>query len=211
MDGWEERTTDADPRPPVKGQILPRKPQALGGAVIEPALRPERSGVVAVVVCAAVHCPQHPEDHRALRHEDGRGLVVAAAAGQDGVDEGGTVVGGDDGVEAEALVNEGAEVFHVLKGFEGQRVVAEGGHFGLEAGPDVRSAGELEHDVGEEGGGGVAAGHQHVQEFRPDPAFVACLRRELVQEDVAGGRGVGFGSGGVVVGEAFGDECVDVV
>lgn len=46
--------------------------------------------------------------------------------------------------------------------------------------------GEREPEIGEEGGGGVAAGEEDVEEFGADLSFVVCLGDKLREEDVAG-------------------------
>ena len=47
-------------------------------------------------------------------------------------------------------------------------MAGEGGDFGPQGGEEVWAAGELEEDVGEEGGGGVAAGEEDVEELGAD-------------------------------------------
>ncbi|KAH9838839.1 hypothetical protein Tdes44962_MAKER08158 [Teratosphaeria destructans] len=73
--------------------------------------------------------------------------------------------------------------------------------------------GEDEPEVGEEGGGGVAASEQDVEEFAADADGVRGLADELVDEDIALG-GVGFfvlGEEERTFGEAFADVGVDEV
>ena len=97
-------------------------------------------------------------DKRALGDEYGRRAVWAAAARERGVGYGLTAVAGHDGVDALGFVQHGAEVFEVFKlgvcGGGGADVL---GDFGPEVREDGWVAQEFEEEVGEEGGGGVAA------------------------------------------------------
>lgn len=87
------RTANADSWAPVEGQILPAGPQSL------PSLRLEFFGVFAVEVFSAVHAVERPLHRLALGDKD-RGLaVLAAAAGQDGVDFGAAGVAWDHWVK----------------------------------------------------------------------------------------------------------------
>ena len=72
-------TTDANPRPTVKRQVLPSDPQSLLIALIEPAFRLEELRVFPVEVFAPVHRVQTPVDELALFDEDGGSAIFAAA------------------------------------------------------------------------------------------------------------------------------------
>ena len=175
----EERLTRTDPRPAIERQEMEARQQPL------PPLRPELLRILAPKVLAAMHRIQHPDDHLALLDEDGALPVLAAAARQPGVLVGELGVDRHDGVEAESLVEDVAEVFEVLDLVEGGRLAVEGGDLGLELGPDVRAAGEDKEGGGHEGGGGVAARDERVDDLVAQLVLVAAVLGELVQEDVA--------------------------
>ena len=96
-------------------------------------------------------------------------------------------------MQAQGLVEQGFEVLEVLQLLEGWELVVERGDVGLQRGEDVRAVGQGVPDVGEEGGGGVAAGEEDVEELGADLDGVGGLADELVEEDVAARLvGVGF-------------------
>ena len=154
-----------------------------------------------------MHAPRRISDHSVLRDEKRRLAIRSAAEGQNGVDDGGARVGGYDGHQPQALVQHVFQVRHVLDGGvvgAGVRVrAAVGVDLGLQLGPDVGPAREHPPRVGEETGGGVAAGEEDVEKFAADDVGVLGLFEELVEEDVAvwggGFGGCFFDVGGCVV------------
>ena len=72
-------TTDANPRPTVKRQILPSNPQTLLLALVEPAFRLEELRVFPVEVFAPVYGVQTPVNNLALFDKNGGFAVFAAA------------------------------------------------------------------------------------------------------------------------------------
>lgn len=132
-----------------------------------------------------MHGIEDPDDHLALLDKDGALPILAAAPRQPGVLVGELGVDGHDGVQTEGLVQDVAEVLEVLDLVEGGGFAVEGGDFGLEFGPDVGAAGELEEGGGHEGGGGVAACDQGVDDLVAQFVLVAAMLGQFVEEDVA--------------------------
>ena len=183
------RTSNADPRPPIKGQKLPPYPQPFVIPLIQPPLRPELRCVLAEQVRPAVHDVRVIPAHLALLDQHGGLSVRPAAQRQDRIRGCLAAVLGQDGVEAQGLVDEGAQVFQILYLVGRGRLVVEGVDFGSETGVDVRALGEREPYIREEGRGGVAACDEDAEQLRADFEFVGRLRGEGVQEDVAGRMG----------------------
>ena len=74
--GQGKPTTNANPRPAIKRQILPPDPQAFLLAPIEPALRNEAFCVFSIEVFAPVHGIETPVDNLALCDKDGRFTIL---------------------------------------------------------------------------------------------------------------------------------------
>lgn len=132
-----------------------------------------------------MHGVEDPDDHLALLDEHGAQAVGAAAAGQGGVLVGELGVDGHDGEHAEGLVEDVAEVAEVLDLVKGGGLAVEEGDLGLQLGPDFRAAGEDEEGGGHEGGRGVAARDEGVDDLVAQLVLVARVLGQLVEEDVA--------------------------
>ena len=128
-------------------------------------------------------------DLLALLHEDLGHAVGTAATGEGGVPRGPARVDGDDGVQAEDLVEDVLEVLAVLEADVGQLgrglVGAEVGDDGLaELVEGVGMADEGVEDVAEEGSGGVSTCEEDVEELCAELDGVARLGGQSIQEDV---------------------------
>ena len=142
------------------------------------------------------------EDERAVADrrvfEDGEGLraVGPAAAGERRVGQRDADVVGDDGVEAQRLVERVLQVAHgfeVLVGGLRGGVGAEGGvDFAAERGDDVGVLGEGVEEPGEGHGGCVAAREEDGDQLVAQHGAVARVGGQRVQEGVAL-VGLGFG------------------
>jgi len=106
-----------DPRTTVEGKIFPTRPETL---LTKPALRAELVRIFAEKVLAAVHGVHMPDDDAVFCDEERRFAIWPAADGENCVADRLTRVSGHDGVEAQGLVQDRAEVLEVFQLLEGR-------------------------------------------------------------------------------------------
>lgn len=97
--GRERLTTDTNPRPAIKGQILPPGPQLL------PSLGSEYLRVLTEEIFTAVHGVQGPPDYCSLGDEERGFTLDPAAHREDGVGDGHAGIVGDHWVETECYTH----------------------------------------------------------------------------------------------------------
>lgn len=168
------------PRAPAERYIRPSGPQRTRRvALIQPPLRSELISVFPIDIGAPMHRPRVKYDVRAFRHQHRREAVFATAAWQDGVAEGLSGVAGHDGIHPLGLVYQCSEVFQIFELMVcGDGGTDDRGDFGTETGEHGGVLGEGPEEVGEEGGGCVAAGEEDVKELGADGGEVMGCKEE---------------------------------
>ena len=149
---------------------------------------------------------------RALLHENRLLPLLSPTKRQDGVPLGLAPVLRHDGIQAKGFFDDSVQEFQLFQLLKGRVRAVEGGDFGSEPEPQPGCFGDGEPDVREEGGGGVAAGEEDVEQFGADFGFVGGLGAEFVEEDVAcvgGFEFIGFVFG--LIDHGFGDEAIDEI
>lgn len=132
-----------------------------------------------------MHGIEDPDDHLALLHEYGALSIRAAASRQERVFVRKLGFDRHHGIKTEGLIQDESQVFELLDLLEGGRLAGEEGEFVAQFGPDVGAAGEDEEGGGHEGGSGVTARYEGVDDLVAEFFLAGGVLGKLVEEDVA--------------------------
>lgn len=132
-----------------------------------------------------MHGVEDPDDHLALLHEYGALPIRAAASRQERVFVRKLGFDRHHGIKTEGLIQDESQVFELLDLLEGGRLAGEEGELVAQFGPDVGAAGEDEEGGGHEGGSGVTARYEGVDDLVAEFLLAGGVLGKLVEEDVA--------------------------
>lgn len=177
--------TDADSRTTIEREVVPPGPTLL------PPLRAELVSIGPPEVGAVVHNVDRVADILTLLHKDGRLPVGTTTDGENRVDNGAASVHGDNGIQAERLVDAPLQVLQVLEPLKrdglGAAVRAElvENHL-AQASVDVRVPGlrQRVEEPAQGGRRGVATGEQDVEQLRAQLHRIRRLLGNRLEEDV---------------------------